>query len=156
MNTVDIDKPIRLTRAFWVTYAFFGLPVLWYVKPWLWQQPIYSIVAAFVFFPFAAAIVAYCSFLFILAVALGGESQRRPARAFATAIICAALFLAIGWISGGYKGLSVAASFGAAFFATVIFRHLNPGTPNQLPDPTSPTVTPPAVAGGAPSVAADH
>jgi len=28
--------------------------------------------------------------------------------------------------------------------------------PNQLPDPTSPSVTPPARAGGAPSVAADH
>jgi len=28
--------------------------------------------------------------------------------------------------------------------------------PNQLPDPTSPFVTPPAGAGGAPSVAADH
>jgi hypothetical protein len=28
--------------------------------------------------------------------------------------------------------------------------------PNQLPDPTSPSVTPPAKAGGAPSVAADH
>jgi hypothetical protein len=28
--------------------------------------------------------------------------------------------------------------------------------PNQLPDPTSPSVTPPADAGGAPSVAADH
>jgi hypothetical protein len=27
---------------------------------------------------------------------------------------------------------------------------------NQLPDPTSPSVTPPAGAGGAPSVAADH
>jgi|ERR1017187_1952519 hypothetical protein len=29
-------------------------------------------------------------------------------------------------------------------------------TPNQLPDPTSPSVKPPASAGGAPSVAADH
>jgi hypothetical protein len=29
-------------------------------------------------------------------------------------------------------------------------------TPNQLPDPTSPSVTPAAGAGGAPSVAADH
>ena len=29
-------------------------------------------------------------------------------------------------------------------------------TANQLPDPTSPPVTPPAGAGGAPSVAADH
>jgi len=28
--------------------------------------------------------------------------------------------------------------------------------PNQLPDPTSPSVTPPAGAGAAPSVAADH
>jgi hypothetical protein len=28
--------------------------------------------------------------------------------------------------------------------------------PNQLPDPTSPSVTPPAGAGGAPSVTADH
>jgi hypothetical protein len=28
--------------------------------------------------------------------------------------------------------------------------------PNQLPDPTSPSVTPPAGAGGAPSVVADH
>src|ERR1039457_5507440 len=28
--------------------------------------------------------------------------------------------------------------------------------PNQLPDPTSPSVTPPARAGGAPAVAADH
>jgi hypothetical protein len=28
--------------------------------------------------------------------------------------------------------------------------------PNQLPDPTSPSVTPPAGTGGAPSVAADH
>jgi hypothetical protein len=28
--------------------------------------------------------------------------------------------------------------------------------PNQLPDPTSPPVTPPADAGGPPSVAADH
>jgi hypothetical protein len=28
--------------------------------------------------------------------------------------------------------------------------------PSQLPDPTSPSVTPPAKAGGAPSVAADH
>ena len=28
--------------------------------------------------------------------------------------------------------------------------------PNQLPDPTSPSVTPPAGAGCAPSVAADH
>jgi len=27
---------------------------------------------------------------------------------------------------------------------------------NQLPDPTSPSVTPPAGAGGAPSAAADH
>jgi hypothetical protein len=29
-------------------------------------------------------------------------------------------------------------------------------TPNHVPDPASPFVTPPAVAGGAPSVAADH
>jgi len=29
-------------------------------------------------------------------------------------------------------------------------------TPNHVPDPTSPSVTPPACAGGAPSVAADH
>jgi hypothetical protein len=35
-----------------------------------------------------------------------------------------------------------------------LLRLLN--TPNQLPDPTSPSVTPPACAGGAPSVAADH
>jgi hypothetical protein len=28
--------------------------------------------------------------------------------------------------------------------------------PNQLPDPTTPSVTPPAGAGGAPSVGADH
>ena len=28
--------------------------------------------------------------------------------------------------------------------------------PNHVPDPTSPSVTPPAGAGGAPSVAADH
>jgi hypothetical protein len=34
-----------------------------------------------------------------------------------------------------------------------IFKH---NMPNQLPDPTSPSVTPPAGAGGAPSVAADH
>ena|ERR1700677_156452 len=31
-----------------------------------------------------------------------------------------------------------------------------PRMPNQLPDPTSPSVTPPAGAGGAPSVTADH
>jgi hypothetical protein len=29
-------------------------------------------------------------------------------------------------------------------------------SPNHVPDPTSPSVTPPAGAGGAPSVAADH
>jgi hypothetical protein len=33
---------------------------------------------------------------------------------------------------------------------------LGSNRPNQLPDPTSPPVTPPAGAGGAPSVAADH
>jgi hypothetical protein len=31
-----------------------------------------------------------------------------------------------------------------------------PGGSNQLPDPTSPSVTPPAKTGGAPSVGADH
>jgi membrane-associated protease RseP (regulator of RpoE activity) len=31
-----------------------------------------------------------------------------------------------------------------------------PKMPNQLPDPTSPSVTPPAVAGSAPSVTANH
>jgi hypothetical protein len=40
------------------------------------------------------------------------------------------------------------------FFSTRGRRRLN--MPNQLPDPTSPSVTPPAGAGGAPSVAADH
>jgi len=37
----------------------------------------------------------------------------------------------------------------------VVYRKLC-SAPNQLPDPTSPSVTPPAGAGGAPSVAADH
>ena len=36
------------------------------------------------------------------------------------------------------------------------FYSLSEDEPNQLPDPTSPSVTPPAGAGGAPSVAADH
>jgi hypothetical protein len=36
------------------------------------------------------------------------------------------------------------------------FCDLNLNKPNQLPDPTSPSVTPPAGAGRAPSVAADH
>ena len=37
---------------------------------------------------------------------------------------------------------------------TALLRKMN--APNQLPDPTSPSVTPPAGAGGAPSVGADH
>ena len=39
---------------------------------------------------------------------------------------------------------------------TRISDELKGNVPNQLPDPTSPSVTPPAKAGGAPSVAADH
>jgi hypothetical protein len=38
----------------------------------------------------------------------------------------------------------------------VLGRSILKTLPNQLPDPTSPSVTPPAGAGGAPSVAADH
>jgi hypothetical protein len=42
---------------------------------------------------------------------------------------------------------------------SILLRHGVDGVfnvPNQLPDPTSPSVTPPAGAGVAPSVAADH
>jgi hypothetical protein len=38
----------------------------------------------------------------------------------------------------------------------VVYESVAKDPPNQLPDPTSPSVTPPAGAGDAPFVAADH
>ena len=43
---------------------------------------------------------------------------------------------------------------GFNILALSLFHRKNP--PNHVPDPASPSVTPPAGAGGAPSVAADH
>jgi len=52
----------------------------------------------------------------------------------------------------------VASILGDAEYFTMLTVGPLPGDklPNQLPDPTSPSVTPPAGAGGAPSVVADH
>jgi ABC-type xylose transport system permease subunit len=43
-----------------------------------------------------------------------------------------------------------------AMTVRLLFGKRSKNAPNQLPDPTSPSVTPPARAGDAPSVAADH
>ena len=58
------------------------------------------------------------------------------------------------WRALFFPGIAGTAAFALALPAIVATRRKP--VPNQLPDPTSPSVTPPARAGDAPSVAADH
>ena len=92
----------------------------------------------------------------------------KPGASLSTGVIYLAstAFVAIGavciviWFFGGrkldtFRGIS--ASVGMIGIGFMGFRFALARTKqNQLPDPTSPSVTPSARAGGAPSVAADH
>ena len=62
-----------------------------------------------------------------------------------------------GFISLGFGAIALIGAWSCNRWYTSYREMIAPQlVPNQLPDPTSPSVTPPASAGGAPSVAADH
>jgi FtsH-binding integral membrane protein len=61
----------------------------------------------------------------------------------------------VSGVSLGHLGDFLTA-FGSFLMLSLVFWLRLKKKPNQLPDPTSPSVTPPAGAGGAPSGAADH
>jgi hypothetical protein len=65
--------------------------------------------------------------------------------------------IAVAILTFGGIGLSILGVLGLLITTLKwLFGPHIPEVPNQLPDPTSPSVTPPAGAGNVPSVAADH
>jgi hypothetical protein len=79
---------------------------------------------------------------------------------FRLRVIAALVSIALPWIAFicwfGLVARFVPFYFWALGIAFIHLSRIWRSWPDQLPDPTSPSVTPPAGAGGAPSVAADH
>jgi hypothetical protein len=107
----------------------------WSLNPFQTAQPL-------VFFDFAAFTAAAYALGWAVAQMLGGKTN---------------WFCEIPLIAGFgiWLGVRVSMFLFSSKLATTS-QAQEGDVPNQLPDPTSPSVTPPAGAGGAPSVAADH
>jgi len=144
MKTLDIDRPIRLTWPFWLTYLAVFVPVLFLAKPILTQLPLYARVAGILVLPFLAAVLFYSSFQFFVAVVFGGREQRIKFRGFLLAALGTAVVAGIAWKLFGARTVAPIGACGATILANLLYQRLNHKTPNQLPDPTPPIGTPPA------------
>ena len=108
MNAADLEKPLRPTRGFWITYGVLALPVLWFVQQRLAGFPVYAQIAGILFFPFAAAVVGFCSFQVIAAAFTGTKENRRHGRLLLVAILLVVgVRLAARWFvdQTGHSGL---------------------------------------------------
>src|SRR5579863_9625579 len=116
MERVDITKPIRLGRAFWSVYAVLLGPLLWFMKPWAWGEPVSSEVIGALLFPFLAAIVAYSAGLFLYALATDFPRQRRGFAAFVVGVLgVVAAKAVVIWFprtARGVAGMPLLAGFG--------------------------------------------
>ena len=136
MKTIDIDKPYKPGADFGIAYVFLAIPVLWFVRPWLWDLPVYSKIAGVVFLPFAATVVSYCPFLFAVAVIRGDAMQKKIFRAFVSAIGGVTLWLGIKWYIYDFGNLPDYFAVGAVLIANSIFFRLRPRRADQMTQPT--------------------
>jgi hypothetical protein len=145
MKTVDLEKPFTLSHDFWAAYLLLGVPVLWFARPWVWELPVFSRIAGFVFLPFAAAIICYCPFLFLRAVVRGSSNDKKIGWAFLAAVAGASLFLTAVWFFYGFASVPSRFGFAAVIIANLIFAFLHTKKPNKAPEPTPTAVTPRAM-----------
>ena len=153
MSPPKIDEPLRLGRGFASVYAIALALSLWVFHPWSTDDR-YMAVLSVILFPFLGAIALYSLCLFAWAVVSDFRRQKRAFFVFGLALI--GILVAYAVASWRDRPISAYATGLVAVLASTTLRYLSRRLPNQLPDPTSPSVTPPAGAGGAPSVAADH
>jgi hypothetical protein len=139
MRSVDLEKPFTLNRDFWIAYSLLILPILWLVRPWSWELPLYSQIAGYAFLPFAAAIMCYCPVALVVSIARGSSKERRIGAAFLAGIAGSALFLGVIWWLRGFDDMPSLLGAGAAIIANLIFAGVVSKPPNHFPHPTPPS-----------------
>jgi hypothetical protein len=123
MNAADLEKPLRLTRGFWITYAVLALPVVWIALRALAGLPAYAQIAGILFFPFAAAIVGHCSFHVIAAAFTGTQEERRHGRfLLIVVVLVVGVRLAARWLvdQTGHSGLVWSVVAVAGLFVAIL------------------------------------
>jgi len=118
---MDLEKQFRLTREFWFAYAILAAPVIVVAKPWTWQLPAISQIAAYAFLPFAAVIVTYSSVAFIAAVIHGTSKERKIGVAFLASVGSSAFFLVAVWWLDDFGSLPSVFGVAAVIIANVVF-----------------------------------
>ena len=144
MKPVDLDSPIRLDRPFWILYALVGLPILLVIRPWAWDQPLGSRLAAVLLFPFATAIVAYCVVLFVSAALFGGAVQRRKFWSFMIVVGIISAGMATEWALSGFADSRWATPALASGAGVTLYGVLSRKRAKQPSGQTPAVATPPA------------
>jgi hypothetical protein len=121
MKTVELEKPFRLTRDFWIAFGVLAIPALCLTKPWTWALPGISRAAGLIFLPFAAAIVCYCPFLFGRAITQGSSQGKKIGLAFLAASVGAALFLTLVWKLYGFEAVPSRFAIPTVLIANAVF-----------------------------------
>jgi hypothetical protein len=104
---VDIDKPVRLGRAFWCVYAVLLGPALWILKPWGKGLPLSSEIIGAILFPFLAAIALYTSSLFLFALVTDFQRQSKAFGVFFAVVFAQVVaLLVVNYYPGVAKGVS--------------------------------------------------
>jgi type IV secretory pathway VirB2 component (pilin) len=134
-----------LDRPFWIIYALVGLPILFVVRPWAWDQPLISRLAAVLLFPFATAIVVHCAVLAGSSVLFGGAAQRRKFWSFLIVIGVISAGMAAEWALSGFSDSRWATPFVASFAGVTLYGALSRKRANLPPDPTPAAASPHAM-----------
>ncbi|MBE7540111.1 MAG: hypothetical protein HS122_17085 [Opitutaceae bacterium] len=138
MKIPVIDEPVRLGRAFWVTYGVMLIPSLWLLKPWSWKLPLFSKVAGAVLPPFLAAI-AICSFVLLtFSVTAHFHGRKREFAGIVAAILGSTIFLVVAWMFSGYKNLPAICAFVASCIGYSLFYSVHRKEPGNPTGPTLP------------------
>ena len=144
VKAVDIDSPIRLGKTFWTFYTFVGLPILFVLRPWSWDDALISRIAAALLLPFAAALIVYCLALLIAAISFGGIIQRRKGRSLFITLGIVAIVGCFEWALFGFKNSRWTSQLFCVSAAITLYRFLSSQSSDQSSDRALSSGTPAA------------
>lgn len=98
-----IDESFRFSLSFGVAMLVLSIPSLWLARPWRWDLPLYSIVAALVFIPFATTICVYCPVLFVRHILKSGKRGKLVLNAFLSVVVSVGCIFGLAFVFSGFE-----------------------------------------------------
>jgi len=145
MPQIDINKPVRLGRAFWSVYALLLGPSIWILRPSSSHLPPSSVIIGALLIPFLVAIALYSSGLFLIALVTDFRRQQQYFALFFLILLgqLAAMAVVIYYLrlGKGISGMPVLVAFAVCAllnFLIFILIRKKPGWPGPASDLVNP------------------